>query len=173
MASSPAGSAGVPKKAPPGQVCHQTPEAASGPCYCHWIWLSAAKHCRDAHQEDPKAGVPDALLEELGRIFGVMPMQAFLQRVQAFLAELKARPLLLAEAAALMEREGGLKQMEPLLDWVPGTSQEVFAFQDGPSRPTSVDPPRVWKRGLALLRQRECPRPKHRFRRPHRHALSL
>ena len=69
-----------------------------------------------------------------------MPMQAFLQRVQAFLAELKARPHLLLEAAALMEREGGLEQMEPLLDWV---SQEVFALQDGPSRPTSVDPPLV------------------------------
>ena len=91
--------------------------------------------------------LPDALLKKLGRIhsplardFGVMPMQAFLQRVQAFLAEL-ARPHLLPEAAALMEREGGLEQMEPLLDWVPGASQEVFALQDGPSRPTSVDPP--------------------------------
>ena len=70
-----------------------------------------------------------------------MPTQALLQRVQAFLAELKARPHLLAEAAALMENEGGLEQMEPLLDWVPGTGQEVFALQDGPSRPMSADPP--------------------------------
>ena len=59
-----------------------------------------------------RLALPDALLEELGRIhsplarhFGVMPMQAFLQREQAFLAELKARPHLLPEAAALMGPE--------------------------------------------------------------------
>ena len=71
----------------------------------------------------------------------MMPVPVFLQRVQAFLAELKARPHLLAEAAALMEGEGGLEQMEPMLDWVPGAGQEVFALQDGPSRPASAEPP--------------------------------
>ena len=86
----------------------------------------------------------------------------------------RQRPHLLPE----MEREGGLEQMEPLLDWVPGASQEVFALQDGPSRPTSVDPPLVRAESAPVEEEtgpseREGQRPKHRFRRPRQHALSL
>ena len=103
-ASSPAGGAGV---------CHQTPEAASAHVVVTGSGSLLVNTAGMLTRKTRRLVLPDALLEELGRIhsalardFGVMPMQAFLQRVQAFLAELKARPHLLPEAAALMEREG-------------------------------------------------------------------
>ena len=160
-ASSPTGGAGVPKKAPPTaksatrrqkQPVAHVVVTGSGSLLVNTAGMLTRKTRRLV--------LPDVLLEELGR------MQAFLQRVQAFLAELKARPHLLPEAAALMEREGGLEQMEPLLDWVPGAGSEVFALQDGPSRPTSVDPPLARPTST-----RESQRPERRCRRPHQHAL--
>ena len=62
--------------------------------------------------------------------WGNLPLERFLEKAQAFLRELHARPTFFAEAAALMGDQGGLEPLAPLLDWAPGPEQSVFALED-------------------------------------------
>ena len=112
MASSPAGSAGVPQKQPVAHVI----VTGSGSLLVNTAGIRPEDWCcRTLYWRSSSP---------LARNFGVMPTQAFLQQVQAFLAELKARPHLLAEAAALMEREGGLE--------CPGLAKRCLPFKTDP-----------------------------------------